>query len=154
MDFNFKIRELYFTLSISLPFKYNFSNFSNFTFSNTFISDILFPPKYNSFNSLKFTFSNILISDILFSDKFNFSNFSNLTFSNTFISDIWLNDKFNYFNSLNSILHKSFNISFPIKIDSKFNSVILVSLIFKLYFVLNSSKYLFLLYNCIYSFIG
>ena len=45
--------------------KFNISNFSNFTFSNTFISDILLSDKYNTFNSLKCTFSNIFISDKL-----------------------------------------------------------------------------------------
>ena len=84
-DFNFEIINL---SDISFCLKFNFSNFSNLTFSNTFISDILFLNKYNPVSSLKFTFSNISISCILFSFKFNFSSFANFTFSNTFISDI------------------------------------------------------------------
>ena len=95
-----EIIEEYLFSSISLSLKPNFSNFSNFTFSNTFISDILLWYKSKSFNSLKLTFSNIFISAISFPLKFNFSNFSNLTFSNTFISDILLEDKYNSFNFL------------------------------------------------------
>ena len=95
-DFNFNIIELFFAKSISFRIKYNSSNFSNFTFSNTSISDILLSPKHNSFNSLKLTFSNILISDISFRLKYNSSNFSNFTFSNTSISDILLLYKSNF----------------------------------------------------------
>ena len=89
-DFNFNIIEVFFAKSISFPLNSNSSNFSNFTFSNTSISDILLKPKFNFFNSLKLTFSNILISDISFPLKYNSSNFSNFTFSNTSISDILL----------------------------------------------------------------
>ena len=88
-DFNFDIIKLFSAKSVSFSVKSNSSNFSNFTFSNTFISDILLFHKYNFFNSLKLTFSNIFISDISFLLKFNISNFSNFTFSNTFISDIY-----------------------------------------------------------------
>ena len=77
-------------LSILFHPKFNFSNFSNFTFSNTFISDILLKDKSNSFNSLKLEFSKISIFDIILYPKYNFSNFSNFNFSNTFISDILL----------------------------------------------------------------
>ena len=81
--------EEYLFSSISFSLKSNVSNFSNFTFSNTLVSDILLEDKFNSFNSLKLTFSNIFISDISFSLKPNVSNFLNFTFSNTFISDIY-----------------------------------------------------------------
>ena len=42
------IIEEYIFSSILFPLKSNISNFSNFTFSNTFISDILLYNKYNS----------------------------------------------------------------------------------------------------------
>ena len=74
------INDEYSFLLILLESKFNFSKFSNFIFSNTFISDILLQFKYNSFNSLKLAFSKLFISNI--------SNLSHLTFSNVFISDI------------------------------------------------------------------
>ena len=40
-DFNFDMIKLFCFKSISFPVKPNTSNFSNFTFSNTFIFDIL-----------------------------------------------------------------------------------------------------------------
>ena len=77
-------------LDILLYDKSNISNFSNLTFLNTSISDIIFSFNFSSFKSLKFTFSNIEISLILLWDKFNISNLSNSTFSKMLISDIRL----------------------------------------------------------------
>ena len=130
--------KLFCTKSILFSRKLNASNFSNFTFSNTFISDILLLHKFNSINSLKFTFSNILISDILLKSNTNFSNFSNLAFPNSSIFDILLDSKFNSFNSLNSILNKSLIPLFPRGYIRALNSLIFVFGIFNLYFILNS----------------
>ena len=88
--FIFDIIKLFCFSSILLSLKSNSSNFSNWTFSNILISDILFFEKPNPFNSLKFTFCNISILDILLQSKYNFSNFSNWTFSNILLSDILL----------------------------------------------------------------
>ena len=60
-------------LIISLSLKFNTSNFSKFTFSNTFISDMQFSDKSNFFNSLKLTFSNISILSISLFPKYKFS---------------------------------------------------------------------------------
>ena len=50
------IIKLFCFTSILFSLKSNSSNFSNLTFSNTDISDILFLSKINLFNSLKLTF--------------------------------------------------------------------------------------------------
>ena len=94
MDFNFdKIKELSFSL-------------------------ILLPLKSNSFNSLKLTFSNAFISDILFQLKFNFSKYGILIFFKfsipsfpkpfllKFNSKLLKSSNFNWFTLLN------WNISF------------------------------------------
>ena len=52
-------------LGILFWLKSNNRNLSNFTFSNTFISEILILPKPNFINSLKLTFSNISILILL-----------------------------------------------------------------------------------------
>ena len=111
-----------FKLLILLPDKSRTSNFPKFTFSNTFILNILLLSKYNSLNSSNLVFLKTFISVMpsLF-DKNNLSNFLKLTFSKTLISSMRLELKSNSIKFSNFAFSKkskkykraiSFNINF------------------------------------------
>ena len=89
---------------ISLFSKFNFSNFSNLAFSNTFISDILFSSRFNTFNPLN-SISHNLESPSIPNLLFFRSNLSTLVFS-----------IFKLYFLLNSFNNNSFSLSLMILI--------------------------------------